>query len=126
MPAIFKLTRTLRFLGLIPLIIGCCLDFDGWLHIGLIVRFTFGILGAYLLLGALDSDGAGWMGTLIGGLLIYLFSIRSGAIQMFTFPCFDFPFVLEGWPKIIVRVISVVSFILGFKDTYQHRPLNDR
>ena len=118
---IFRLFRSLRFLGLIPLVIGCCLDFDGWLHSGLILRCALGIIGAYQLLGPLDSDGIGWMGTFIGGLLLYLFAMRSGPLLLFTIPGIDFPLVLDGWIKITLRIIAVVAFILGFKDTYEHR-----
>lgn len=122
---IFKLTRSLRFLGLIPLAVGCCLDFDGWMHTGLILRCALGILGAYQLLGPLDSDGMGWMVTLVGGLLIYLYTMRSGPLHLFTIPLLDFPLVLDGWTKITIRFISVFAFILGFKDTYQHSRYSD-
>ena len=123
---ILRLTRSIRLLGLIPLIIGCCMDFEGWLYIGCMLRFTLGILGAYLLLGALDSDGVGWMITFIGGLLVYLFTIRSGPLDLFVIPHFNYPVVMDGWTKINVRIISVVAFILGFKDTYQHRSMEDQ
>ena len=111
--------------GLIPLIIGCCADFDGWLHLGTVIRCVLGIIGAFLLLGALDSDGIGWMVTFVGGLLIYLFSIRSGQLHLLTIPYFDFSLFLDGWSKISVRIISVVAFILGFKDTYKHRSFDE-
>lgn len=122
---LFRLSRALRFLGIIPLVIGCCLDFDGWMHSGLVLRAAFGIIGAYQLLGPLDSHGLGWLGTLIGGLLLYLYVIRSGPLQLFTIPYFDFPVLIDGWFKITLRIIAVCAFILGFKDTYQQRALLD-
>ena len=118
---IFRLFLAIRFLGIIPLVIGCVLDFDGWMHSGVVIRAALGIIGAYQLMGPLDAHGLGWMGTFIGGLLLYLFTIRSGPLHLLTIPHFDFQIFLDGWVKITLRIIAACAFILGFKDSYQQR-----
>jgi hypothetical protein len=119
MPKIFRILESTRLLGLVFLVAGCCTDFDGWLHIGLMIRGAFGLIGAHLLLGVLDHNGAGWMGAFVGGLLLYLFSIRSGPLPLFTVPYLDFPLVIDGWFKISLRIIGAISFIMGYKSTIE-------
>ena len=119
MPKIFRIFESTRLIGLVFLVAGCCTDFDGWFHIGLILRGAFGLIGAHLLLGILDRNGIGYLVTLVGGLLIYLFSIRSGPLHLFTVPYFDFPLVIDGWIKISLRIIGAVFFIMGYKSTIE-------
>lgn len=116
---ILRIFESTRLFGLVFLVAGCCTDFDGWFHIGLILRGALGLVGAHLLLGILDHNGAGWMGAFVGGLLIYLFSIRSGPLHLLTIPYFDFPLVVDGWFKTSLRIIGAISFIMGYKSTLE-------
>jgi hypothetical protein len=61
-----RIFESTRLIGLVFLSAGCCTDFDSWLHLGLILRGAFGLIGGNLLLGILDHNGIGYLVTLIG------------------------------------------------------------
>ncbi len=119
MPKIFRIFQSTRLLGLVFLVAGCCTDFDGWFHLGMVIRGAFGIIGAHLLLGILDHNGIGYLGALLIGLLIYLFAIRSGPLHVLTMPYFDLLLVIDGWFKISLRIIGAIIFIMGYKSTIE-------
>jgi hypothetical protein len=119
MPKIFRIFESTRLIGLVFLIAGCCADFDGWFHIGTILRGASGLIGAHLLLGILDHNGIGYLVTLVGGLLLYLFTIRSGPLPLFILPYFELPLVIDGWLKISLRIIGAIFFIMGYKSTIE-------
>ena len=97
------------FIGLVFLMIGCFCDFHFY-GIGTLIRFFFGLGGAYLMLDDVKFE-AGYLLFLLLGLFIYTFSIRSGRLHLMGDYCY-----LDGWFKYAVRLFGAFLFIFGYRD----------
>jgi hypothetical protein len=108
-----NLGRSIQILiGLLFLAFGCFLDFSFY-SVGTILRFIFGLSGAYLILGQ-TKNGIGYIIGMICGLIGYSWAIQSGSLSVFDM------FYVEGFVKYAMRIACAFFFILGLKDVKEN------
>jgi hypothetical protein len=81
--------------------------------VGTLIRFLFGLIGAYLMVGNAKTT-TGYILFLTVGFFLYTFSIRQGVL----FTIFDCNF--DGWIKYGVRFVSAILFVIGYKDVKEN------